>query len=279
MNNLFINDALEHGHDIAVAINFPADGVGDARYEHAIFEAIHGQSLQANRLTLEILEGAENTEHGERRDEFLRRLRDSGICLTEDDLGSGHSSLLRLDQFAFNEVKMDQALVRSSVRRPQRALEFMLYLTRLAHAFELRLIVEGLEHSALIEAAAILGTDLGQGYGIAKPMQADALPTWIQGFSYDVDPYAPRSTLGAMATYLLWDIQAGTQFRNDRDATKRQRSVEAYLSHRGLGQSALGQHLAKHFASGAAVRAQMRPAIIEEFTQIWLDESSKRDVG
>ncbi len=263
----------EAGVDLSVALNFPAEGVGDPRYERAVFEAIERFRFGDGRLTLEILESREGSDPIGRQQAFLQRLRDVGVAIAEDDLGSGHSSLLRLDRYAFDEVKMDQELVRGSVSRPQRALEFMLYLARLTHSFGMRLTVEGLEHRGLIEAASILGADQGQGYGIAKPMPMAEIPGWIRQFRHDVKPDFPETTLGAMATYMLWDLEVDTRLADgDGGVVDRRRSVKAFLAHRGLQRSDLARLIDEHFASGAAARATARVGIIDGFTQVWLDE-------
>lgn len=194
----------------SVALNFPAEGLADPRYEQVLFEALGDGGFEPGRLQLEILETQDAGVQDEQREAFMRRVRDAGVLLAQDDLGSGHSSLLRMDRYAFDEVKIDQALVRGALQKPQRALEFMMYLTRLAHAFQTPVTVEGLENLGMLEAAAILGADRGQGYGIARPMPADALPAWLAGHAWHVDVARPRTALGAMAAYLLWDSQLAT---------------------------------------------------------------------
>jgi hypothetical protein len=86
-------------------------------------------------------------------------------------------------------------------------LEFIQHLVGLAHAFKIQVTVEGLEHPGLIEAAAILGADYGQGYGFARPMPAEQLVSWYHAFGYGVDRGRPQTPLGAMAGYLLWNRQ------------------------------------------------------------------------
>ena len=193
-----------------IAVNFPAEGVGDPRYEEVLFRQLAHCRFAAGRLQLEMLESSEGHAHRGRHEAFLQRLRAAGIGVVQDDLGSGHSSLLRLEQYAFDEVKIDQGLVRSALRNPRRALDFILHLTRLAHAFATPVTVEGLENLGMIEAAAILDADRGQGYGIARPMPAAALAAWHDGYVYPIDPQGPRTALGAMAGYLLWDAQVST---------------------------------------------------------------------
>ena len=195
------------GVDAAVSVNIPPAAVGDLRYHDALFGALERFELPAGALQLEILESAATQEHAERR-RFFEQLLRHGVRVVLDDLGSGHSSLLRLDSMPFDELKIDQGLVLSAARKdPERAFAFILYLTQLAHALKLSVTVEGLENPGLIEAAAILGADHGQGYAIARPMPAQQLAQWQSGYRHPVDRLDPRTPWGALASYLLWDRQ------------------------------------------------------------------------
>lgn len=263
------------GIEVTFAVNFPAEGIGDPRYEQVVLETLADGRLRPQRLQLEILESHEVNLHEEQRAAFLRRLHDAGVRVAEDDLGSGHSSLLRLDQYGFDEVKIDQALVRGALRRPQRALEFILYLTRLAHAFGMPLTVEGLENQGMIEAAAILGADLGQGYGIARPMPVEGVADWFQGFRHQVDAQRPRTALGALAAYLLWDMQrsagSGTGTRGDAELASKRR-IEHFIALRGLQESDLARLLAQDLDEGGATNVKVRTTVIDLFTGLWLLE-------
>ena len=264
---------LDQGLRVAVALNFPAEGIGDPRCERAILQALERCRPRGTCLELEVLESPEGPGNDERRNAFLQRLRDAGVRLAEDDLGSGHSSLLRLDQYAFDDVKMDQGLVRGATQRPQRALEFMFYLTRLVQAFGMRLTVEGLVLRGLIESAAILGADQGQGYGIARPMPIEQIEPWYRGFRFDIDPLRPRTALGALATYLLWDMQLGSAEVDGRGGLDHAReTVHGFLADRGLQESELARLLDEHFQAGATARPRIRHHVIEGFTAIWCDE-------
>jgi EAL domain-containing protein (putative c-di-GMP-specific phosphodiesterase class I) len=263
----------DQGLRAAVALNFPAEGIGDPRCERAILQALQVCRPRGIQLELEVLESHEGQGSDERRNAFLQGLREAGVRLAEDDLGSGHSSLLRLDQYAFDDVKMDQGLVRGATGRPQRALEFMFYLTRLVHAFGMRLTVEGLEHRGLIESAAILGADQGQGYGIARPMPIEQVAQWHAEFRFDIDPLRPRTALGALATYLLWDMQLGSAATDGQGGVVNARqTVRDFIAERGLQHTELARLLDEHFRRGASARPRIRHHVIERFTEIWCAE-------
>ncbi len=190
----------------AISINLPADALTQDAYRDALLETLAREGVRADRIQLEVLESRDPHDL-ERRDASIAALQRMGVRIAQDDLGSGHSSLLRMDNTPFDAVKIDQGLVRNAARDPKRALEFIFHLTRLAHGFGVPVTVEGLEDHGLIEAVAILGADHGQGYVVAKPMPAAEFPAWYAGFQYDVDVRTPRTPLGALAGYLIWDQQ------------------------------------------------------------------------
>ena len=201
---------LELGLHVRVALNLPPQAVGDRRYHDVLFRALDGGGIAPRSLELEMLESGEAQAHGPRATLF-EVLRERGVRVVQDDLGSGHSSLLRLDRMPFDEVNIDQALVREAARKdPQRAFAFILHLTQLSHSLNVSVTVEGLEDAGLVEAAAILGADRGQGYGIGKPMPAQRVPEWIRHYRHAVDPREPMTPWGALAGYLIWDRQLGS---------------------------------------------------------------------
>ena len=194
------------GIAVDVALNFPPEGIVDPRYQDVLFGVLRSGGLDAKALHLEIPE-TEESEGAGSRDQFFAQLREMGIRLAQDDLGSGYSTLLRMDGFPFDEIKIDQGFVRGSTSHPVRGLEFIRHLTRLAHDVGMSVTVEGLETEGLVEAVAMLGAESGQGYSIALPLFPSELRSWLDSFSFSIDTYRPRTALGALAGYLLWDRQ------------------------------------------------------------------------
>lgn len=197
----------DQGIDVGVSLNLPTLAVNDARYHDALFSTLENCGIDTEAISIEILESAGDLE-GSARAPFFETLRALGIRIVQDDLGAGHSSLLRLDSMPFDEVKIDQGLVLTAARKdPERAFTFILYLTQLSHALRVMVTVEGLEDAGLIEAAAVLGADHGQGYGIARPMPSEDLARWRAAYRHDIDVQNPKTAWGALAGYLLWDRQ------------------------------------------------------------------------
>jgi EAL domain-containing protein (putative c-di-GMP-specific phosphodiesterase class I) len=196
----------EQGVSLGVALNLPAvDGGRHERYVAVVERALARHRLSPSRLTLELLETGHLSGRPRWRSRVLEQLKELGVRLAQDDLGSGHSSLLRLRHFAFDVVKIDQSLIRGQEFDPRGALNFIHPLTSLAHSMGLRVIVEGLENQGLVEAALMLGADGGQGYGISRPLGEDMVAGWARDYRLRVDPEHPSTRLGALAAHVAWE--------------------------------------------------------------------------
>jgi EAL domain-containing protein (putative c-di-GMP-specific phosphodiesterase class I) len=142
------------------------------------FSALTGKcGVDPDRIVFEI------TETGVAREELIyleivTRLRMKGFRLSIDDFGTGQSSLQRLEALPFRELKVDRQFVHGAHKNPakQAILEASLAL---AKALGMKSVAEGVEHRADWELLARSGCDVAQGYFVAKPMPAEALPGWI----------------------------------------------------------------------------------------------------
>jgi EAL domain-containing protein (putative c-di-GMP-specific phosphodiesterase class I) len=96
----------------------------------------------------------------------LRSLR---CTLALDDFGAGYSSLARLRQLPFSELKIDRSYV-SNCHDDKVNGGLCETIVKLAKRFELMTVAEGIEHSAESDKLKAIGCDIGQGYLFAKPM-------------------------------------------------------------------------------------------------------------
>jgi EAL domain-containing protein (putative c-di-GMP-specific phosphodiesterase class I) len=262
---------------LPVSLNLPPEGLTQDAYRDSVFETLSRWELPASVLKLEMLE-AKAPHDIAKRDARIAEFRQAGIQIVQDDLGSGHSSLLRMDRVPFDRVKIDQGLVRSALSKPLRALNFIYHLTLMVQDFDIPVTVEGLENDGLIEAATILGADHGQGYGIARPMPAQELTSWSRKWSFSVDAERPRTALGALAGYLLWERKLGTladwpdlaaDFINNPGL------VQRYLEGDGKPDPSLSlmlerNHIAALQEPGSRMYARTRHELIDGLCEVWL---------
>jgi diguanylate cyclase (GGDEF)-like protein len=104
-----------------------------------------------------------------------------GVSFALDDFGTGYSSLSYLNSLPFDTLKIDQSFVRDMLEdKGDRAI--VQGIIALAKAFERQTVAEGIETEKHYQLLIELGCELGQGYGIAKPMPANEISNWRSTF-------------------------------------------------------------------------------------------------
>ena len=188
---------------LGLSLNLPLEALAHEECHRWVADALARHGVAAARLALEVLEHGEihEIEHSARH---MSQLAQLGVGLTMDDLGAGYSSLIRLNNLPFDTIKIDQALIRSAYNDPPRIIKFISALIHMTHALDLAVVVEGLEHPDLIEAARILGADMGQGYGLSYPLPPEQLPAWIRSRAEHHNHGYPQTAMGAIATHWQW---------------------------------------------------------------------------
>jgi diguanylate cyclase (GGDEF)-like protein/PAS domain S-box-containing protein len=109
-----------------------------------------------------------------------------GVQFSLDDFGTGYSSLTYLRRLPANLIKIDQTFIRDMLTDAD-DLAIVIGVVSLAKAFQLEVIAEGVETVEHGKALLKLGCNKAQGYGIAKPMPASDIPTWLSSW----EPYQP----------------------------------------------------------------------------------------
>lgn len=101
--------------------------------------------------------------------ENLVRLRMLGCGLAMDDFGAGYSSLDRLSELPFTQLKLDRAFVRKMQNQPKSAAIISCSVA-LAQALGISLVIEGVETAEQQARLMELGGTLAQGFLFARPM-------------------------------------------------------------------------------------------------------------
>ncbi len=158
---------------LGVAINLSARQL-EADIVATVREAIRANRLDPSSLTLEITEGLISAERSEAH-EAIRALKELGIWLAIDDFGTGHSSLGRLRDFEFDELKIDRMFV-SDINTGDTTL--VTTQVAMARGLGLNVVAEGVETPVELEYLRQVGCQQVQGFLIARPLpphQARAL--------------------------------------------------------------------------------------------------------
>ena len=133
-------------------------------------------ALHPGDLTLEILETSALKDIAQ-VSRIIEESRQLGVRFALDDFGTGYSSLTYLKRLTVDQLKIDQSFVRDMLDDPD-DLAILQGILGLASAFQREVIAEGVETVEHGEMLLHMGCVHAQGYGIARPMPADALPAW-----------------------------------------------------------------------------------------------------
>lgn len=153
---------------VELAFNVHATQLGSTTFVDQIEKALSGFGLPAHGLLFEITETGLVTSTANSLENLIR-LRLMGCSLAMDDFGIGYSSLQRLCDLPFNQLKLDGSFVRELESRPDHRAVIESSV-RLADSLGLSLVVEGVETSEQQEQLRRMGCSIVQGYGLARPM-------------------------------------------------------------------------------------------------------------
>jgi EAL domain-containing protein (putative c-di-GMP-specific phosphodiesterase class I) len=105
-----------------------------------------------------------------------------GVSFALDDFGTGYSSLAYLRRLPANTLKIDQSFVRDMLTDADDH-SIVQGVIALANTFKRITVAEGVETQEHYNVLRALGCDIGQGYGIARPMPACEIPSWCKKFN------------------------------------------------------------------------------------------------
>ena len=171
------------GHAVTVAVNLSARNLANATVIRHIAHAIAATGAQTEWLILEITESSVMKDP-EEAVAALTKFAELGICLSLDDFGTGYSSLSYLQRLPVTELKIDRTFVSGLTEdEPARnAAALFRSITALGANLDIRVVAEGIETRAQLDAVKALGCQIGQGYFISRPLAAAAFQVWLDRY-------------------------------------------------------------------------------------------------
>ena len=151
-----------------VAVNVSARQFADGQLEARIDAALAASGIHADRLALEITEGALMRDV-ERSVETLRALKRRGMQIAIDDFGTGYSSLAYLKKFPIDTLKIDIAFIRDVTTNPDDAA-IVRAIIAMAHSLGMEVVAEGVETEAQLAHLRRQRCDQLQGYYFSRPL-------------------------------------------------------------------------------------------------------------
>jgi EAL domain-containing protein (putative c-di-GMP-specific phosphodiesterase class I) len=110
--------------------------------------------------------------------EIAIQLKLYNIGIAIDDFGTGHSTLERLKELPFTELKIDRKYVDGCSGDKERN-QMCRSIIALAHRMNVTVVAEGVESFDDLHCLVEMGCDVAQGFFFGKPMQIDGFNDWV----------------------------------------------------------------------------------------------------
>ncbi|WP_345062213.1 EAL domain-containing protein [Acidovorax lacteus] len=146
-----------------------------------------------------------------------------GVDFALDDFGTGYSSLTYLRRLPARVLKIDKSFVQGMLEDPE-DLSILEGVLGLARAFRRAVVAEGVESIAHGQMLLRMGCEGAQGYAIARPMPARALPVWLAQWRPDARWLGQRTCSGdelpvlfAVVEHRAWTDAVHAYVTGERD--------------------------------------------------------------
>jgi diguanylate cyclase (GGDEF)-like protein len=163
--------------DVTVRVNVSPSQLVDTLPDE-IGAALQASGLEPERLVVEVTEAAMVPDPAEI--DVPGALRSLGVTIALDDFGTGYSCLAFLDRLPLDELKIDRQFV-DRLGKSDAGATVLSTILRLAQAFGLRAVAEGIETEAQLQALRDLGCKFGQGFHFSPPIPTDRVGGLLTG--------------------------------------------------------------------------------------------------
>jgi diguanylate cyclase (GGDEF)-like protein len=164
--------------DLTLNVNVSGHQLGHPRFADDVMRALAVAGLPSKAVTLELTESVLMSEPEPALGSLIA-LRRLGVQLSIDDFGTGYSSLAYLRELPVDELKVDRVFI-ARAELTSEDLALVRTIVQLGQILGLRVVAEGIENVAQLDALRGLGCQLGQGYHLCRPADPGDLPAFLE---------------------------------------------------------------------------------------------------
>jgi diguanylate cyclase (GGDEF)-like protein/PAS domain S-box-containing protein len=198
------------GMDIDISLNVSAHEMEESHVLPLLTSLFHAHpAVRPEQIELEILESSA-INHPEKVAEVIRQCKHLGVKIALDDFGTGYASLSYFKHFPVDTLKIDRGFI-TELHSAHKDFSIVRASIGLAQAFHCQVVAEGVETQRVGETLIKLGCDVIQGFIVATPMKASAIPDFFQSYAppdawracQEISP-AEKSILQALNDLDVW---------------------------------------------------------------------------
>jgi len=155
---------------LRIGVNISAAQFHQQGLVESVQAALEAAGMDARYLEIELTESCVMS-NPEESIAILEELSRMGVLVSVDDFGTGYSSMSYLRRFPIDKLKIDKTFVAEMDTRADDA-SIVQAIVSLAHGLRLKVVAEGVETEAQLEALKGLGCDQYQGYFCSPALPA-----------------------------------------------------------------------------------------------------------
>ncbi|MEO6186297.1 MAG: EAL domain-containing protein [Steroidobacteraceae bacterium] len=175
---------------LRVAVNISAVQFHQPGLIDCVREALQGAGLHARHLELELTESCVMS-NPEESIAVLEALSEMGVLVSVDDFGTGYSSMSYLRRFPIDKLKIDRTFVAEMDVRPDDA-SIVQAIISLAHGLRLKVVAEGVETEAQLQALKAMGCDQYQGFYCSPALPPAEFAELVRTLAMSRSPDLPK---------------------------------------------------------------------------------------
>lgn len=166
-DQLRLNKKERMADDFMMSINISGRQFTHSDFVNNLEDLREKHDLQTTNIKLEMTERI--MMDGAIAIDALNQCRSLGYAISIDDFGTGFSGLQYLTQMPISFLKIDRSFVMKILSDPK-SKAVVSSIIHLAHAMDIEVIAEGIEHHEEALVLETLGARFGQGYLFSKPV-------------------------------------------------------------------------------------------------------------
>ena len=171
-----------------VAINISAKQFHHADFVFILIQTLIEKEIDPERIMLEMTENVFLESFEDVKDK-MDVLKKSGFSFSIDDFGTGYSSLTYLKRLSFDQLKIDQTLIRGLINHPGDEAIIRAIIV-MAKGLKLNVVAEGVETGRHLTHLSRHGCHHYQGYYFSQPLSASMFCEYVKQHSYTVEQIA-----------------------------------------------------------------------------------------
>ncbi len=163
------------GEGVVVSINISTAQLYDRSIGVRLGDMARKHGLQPSRVALELTETFAARLDGSTR-QAIQSLRLQGFRISIDDFGVGHTSVQQIIEYPADTIKLDRIIVEKLANASN--IDGLRSMISFCHALNMKVVAEGVDTIAKVEALAAAGCDNFQGFAISPPRTLEQLGDW-----------------------------------------------------------------------------------------------------